>query len=307
MRKRIISNISDCIGKTPLVQLVLKKNMSSQIAAKLEFLNPTGSVKDRMVLYIIKDAEKRGLLKPGGLIIESTYGNTGISLASLCAARGYRLILTMPETVSREKKNIFKVYGTEIIETPAGQGMKGALKKVDELKEQYPGAFLIHQFNNPANPEAYSKTAGVEIWEETKGKVDIVVAGIGTGGSITGIARYLKKHKPQVRIIGIEPEGSPVLSQGKTGIHGITGIGPGFVPQVFDRQVVDEIITVSDKDAIDTMKLVARKTGILAGISSGAAAFGALQTAEKMENRRKLIIVIFPDNGEKYFYTRFIE
>lgn len=307
MRKIIRTDISDCIGKTPLVQLRLKNNMSARIAAKLEFLNPTGSIKDRMILYIFKDAEKRGLLKPGSLIIESTYGNTGISLASLCAARGYRLILTMPETVSREKQNIFKVYGTEIVKTPAGEGMKGALKKLEELKGKYPDAFLIQQFNNPANPEAHLKTTGVEIWEETKGKVDIVVAGIGTGGSITGIARFLKKQKSQVYIIGIEPENSPVISQGKPGKHRIAGIGAGFIPQVFNRQVVDEIMTVSDKNAIETMKLIARKTGILAGISSGAAAFGALQTAERPENKKKLIVAIFPDKGEKYFYTGYIE
>lgn len=288
-----------------MVQLNLKDMMNCTIAAKLEFLNPTGSIKDRMVLYIIKDAEKRGLLKPGSVIIESTCGNTGISLAALCAARGYRLILTMPETISREMQTILEIYGTEIVKTPAEQGMRGALKKIDELKEQFQDAFLVQQFNNPANPEAHLKATGVEIWEETGGKVDVVVAGIGTGGSITGIARFLKKQKPHVYIVGIEPENSPVISQGKPGKHRINGIGAGFVPQVFDRQVVDEIISVSDMNAIETMKLIARRTGVFAGISSGAAAFGALQIAESME--KKLIIVIFPDKGEKYFYTRYVE
>jgi cysteine synthase len=307
MRKKIFTDISACIGRTPLVNLNLSGTMSAAIAAKLEFLNPSGSIKDRMVSYILHDAQKRGFLKPGSIILESSYGNTGFALATLCAACGYRLILTMPETVPEDIQRIFDVYGTEIILTPASQGMKGALKKLNELKERYPEAYLIHQFNNPANPEAYFKSIGVEIWEETKGNVDIVVAGIGTGGTITGVAKYLKKHKPEVIIIGVEPDSSPVLSTGVAGKHRIAGIGAGFVPQVYNNTLVDYIVRVTDQEALSAMKRVAQETGILAGISSGAATHAALQALERSENKKKLIVTIFPDKGDKYFYTRFIQ
>ncbi|MBN2440317.1 MAG: cysteine synthase A [Spirochaetales bacterium] len=307
MRKKIFADISGCIGRTPLVYLNLKEHLQAGIAAKLEFFNPSGSIKDRMILHILNDAEKRNLLKPGNLILESSSGNTGIALAALSAARGYKLILTMPETVKREDQNLFKVFGAEIILTPAAEGMKGALKKINELGELYPDAFVIHQFNNPANPEAHYKSTGLEIWEETKGKVDILVAGIGTGGTITGVARFLKKQNPGIQVYGVEPEGSPLFTKGITGEHRIVGIGAGFIPQIFERSLVDDIVRVTDKDAVSTMKLIAERTGILSGISSGAAACAALQLAEKNENKKKLIVVIFPDKGDKYFYTRFIE
>jgi cysteine synthase A len=307
MRKKIYNDISECIGKTPLIKLHFKGNMHAVIAAKLEFLNPSASIKDRMVSYILRDAQKRGFLKPGSIILESSYGNTGFALAALCAAFGYRLILTMPDSVSEVVRRIFDLYGAEIILTPASKGMRGALKKLNELKEKYPDGYLIHQFNNPANPEAYFKSLGVEIWEETKGKVEIVVAGIGTGGTITGVAKYLKKHKPEVKIFGVEPDSSPVLSKGIAGKHRIAGIGAGFIPQVYDKSCVDHIIRVTDQDALTAMKRVARETGILAGISSGAAAHAALQIADRYENNKKLIVTIFPDKGDKYYYTRFIQ
>jgi cysteine synthase A len=307
MKKYILSDVWQYVGKTPLVYLHLAPESGSMIAAKLEMFNPAGSIKDRMVLHILNDAEKRGLLKAGSTIIESTCGNTALSLAALCAARGYKLILTMPELACMEKQQIFIAFGAEIIFTPASEGMKGALKKAEELREKNTEAFLIQQFNNPLNPEAHFKTTAVEIWEDTNGEVDYLVAGIGTGGTISGISAYLKKQKPNVKIIGVEPESSPVISKGKIGTHCIPGIGAGFVPQIFFKEGVDEILTVSDKDAVATVKLIARKAGILAGISSGAAAFAALQIARRTTSKGKLIVVIFPDNGDKYFYTRMVE
>jgi cysteine synthase A len=303
MKKRIYRDISECIGKTPLVSLnSLRGDLQVDIAAKLEFLNPTGSIKDRMVVNIIQDAEKRGLLAPGSVIIESSSGNTGVSLAAMCAVKKYRLIITLPETVGPVHRTLYELYGAELHLTPADSGMRGALEKAEKLKEQIPNAFMIQQFNNPSNPEIHTKTTAVEIWDDTGGDVDIVIAGIGTGGTITGIAAYLKKQKPEVLIIGIEPEASPCITGGRSGAHGIPGIGAGFIPRVLDTTLLDEVIPVAEKDATACVREIAFKTGILAGLSSGAAAWAALRIAEREENKSKLIVTIFPDAGEKYLY-----
>lgn len=303
MKKRIYKDFTEYFGRTPLVSLYkLRENVEADIAAKLEFLNPTGSIKDRMVANIIRDAEKRGLLEKGSVIIESSSGNTGISLAALCAARQYRLIITLPETVHPFYLTLYKLYGAELYLTAAKEGMRGAFEKAEKIKETIPDAFMIQQFNNPSNPEIHAKTTASEIWDDTGGEVDIVVAGIGTGGTVTGIGTYLKKQKPEVKIIGVEPEASPVIAQGRTGEHGIPGIGAGFIPRVLDTSLLDNVVTVTLTDAVTCVREIALKTGIFAGISSGAAAWAALRIAERPENKHKLIVTIFPDSGNKYLY-----
>jgi cysteine synthase A len=301
MRKKILKDITDCIGKTPLIYMdKLTSEIHCRIAAKLEFMNPAGSVKDRIVLNIIQDAEKRGLLKPGATIIESTSGNTGIALAAVCAMRGYKLVVTMPDTMSHERRKILRAYGAELIITPGESGMRGAIQKAEEMLEQLPGAFMPQQFNNLSNPEAHFKTTGVEIWEDTAGEVDYFIAGIGTGGTITGVGRYLKKKNPRVKIIGIEPAGSAVISGEKPGRHSIQGIGAGFLPAVFDRDIVDDMVTVEDDQATGYTKILARQAGILAGISSGAAMAGTMKYIENNKLKDKLVVTIFPDDGTKY-------
>ena len=301
MRKRIGDNLMSLVGKTPLIYLnVLAQGHPGLIAAKMECFNPTGSVKDRIVLGMLKDAEKRGYLEPGSTVVEPTSGNTGIGLACFCAIKGYKLILTMPDTMSLERRKLLKAYGAELIITPGERGMRGAIEKAEDLMEETANAFMLQQFNNPANPEAHEKTTGVEIWDDTAGDVDIFVAGVGTGGTITGVARCLKKKKESVRIVAVEPKLSAVLSGGEPGAHRIQGIGAGFVPRIMDVSCIDEVIGVSDEDAIETCRRLATEEGILAGVSSGAAAWAALQLSQKKENEGKLIVVLFPDNGEKY-------
>ncbi len=301
MRSRILQNLMSLVGKTPMVYLdKLAENSNARIAAKLEFFNPTGSVKDRIVLNMLNDAEKRGLLKPGSVIIESTSGNTGIGLASFCVIKGYRLILTMPDTMSHERRQLLSAYGAELIITPGERGMRGSIEKAEELMETFPHTFMLQQFNNPSNPEAHERTTAVEIWDDTDNAVDVVVAGVGTGGTITGVGRSLKKKKKDVKIVAVEPAVSPVLSGGKPGKHGMQGIGAGFIPRTYDSSVVDEVIRVKDDEAVRICRKLAREEGILAGISSGAAACAALKLSEREESKGKLIVVIFPDGGEKY-------
>ena len=298
MRKRIARDSTELVGKTPLVYLDrFADNTYGRIAAKIEYFNPGGSLKDRIALNMIRDAEKRGFLKEGATIIEPTSGNTGIGLAFICAVRGYRLILTMPDTMSHERRKILKAYGAELVITPGEGGMKASIEKAEELIEEYPDAFMPQQFNNPSNPEAHEKTTGVEIWEDSAGDVDIFIAGVGTGGTITGVSKFLKKKKDSIKFIAVEPSNSPVLSGGKAGKHSIQGIGAGFISSILNMNCIDEIITVSDKDAFETSKQLARREGIFAGVSSGAAAWAALQVAGRKENEGKLIVVVFPDNA----------
>ena len=308
MRKRIARDTTELIGKTPLVYLDrFASSTYGRIAAKLEYFNPGGSVKDRIALNMILDAEKRGFLKKGATIIESTSGNTGIGLAFISAVKGYHLILTMPDTMSHERRKILKAYGAELIITPGESGMKGSIEKAEELLLKYPDAFMPEQFNNPSNPEAHEKTTAVEIWEDSAGDVDIFISGVGTGGTITGVARYLKKKKDSISFIAVEPAGSPILSGGKAGKHSIQGIGAGFIPAILNTDYIDEVITVRDKDAFETSKLLAKKEGIFAGISSGAAAWAAQEVAKRKENEGKLIVVIFPDGAEKYLSMGLLE
>ncbi len=308
MRKRIARDSTELVGKTPLVYLDrFADNSYGRIAAKIEYFNPGGSLKDRIALNMILDAEKRGFLKEGATIIEPTSGNTGIGLAFICAIRGYRLILTMPDTMSHERRKILKAYGAELVITPGESGMKASIEKAEELIEEYPDAFMPQQFNNPSNPEAHEKTTGVEIWEDSAGDVDIFITGVGTGGTITGVSKFLKKKKDSIKFIAVEPSNSPVLSGGKAGKHSIQGIGAGFIPSILDTNCIDEIITVSDKDAFETSKQLARREGIFAGVSSGAAAWAALQVAGRKENEGKLIVVVFPDNAEKYLSMGLLE
>ena len=300
---KIYTSAAGLIGRTPLLELTnleKKYGLKARILAKLEYLNPAGSVKDRIALAMIEDAEKKGLLTPQSVIIEPTSGNTGIGLASVAAARGYRIIIVMPDSMSMERRQLMKAYGAELVLTPGAQGMKGAIAKADELAAEIPHSFIPGQFVNPANPEAHYTTTGPEIWEDTDGTVDAFVAGVGTGGTITGIGRYLREKNPAVRIVAVEPKTSAVLSTGVAGKHGIQGIGAGFVPAVLDTGVYDEIIPVADEDAFATGRLVGKNEGVLVGISSGAAVWAALQLAQRPEMAGKTIIVLLPDTGDRY-------
>ena len=303
---KISRSLTDLIGKTPLLEISnfeKKNNLKAKIVAKLEYFNPAGSVKDRIALAMIDDAEKSGALKAGSVIIEPTSGNTGIGLASVAAARGYRIILTMPETMSVERRILMKAYGAEIVLTEGAKGMKGAIAKAEELAAEIPNSFIPGQFTNPANPAIHRATTGPEIWEDTDGKVDIFVAGAGTGGTVTGAGEYLKSRNPNVRVVVVEPADSPVLSEGRPGPHKIQGIGAGFVPAILNTQVYDEIITVRNEDAFAVGREIARDEGLLVGISSGAATWAAAELAKRPENAGKTIVVILPDTGERYLST----
>ena len=302
----IYTSADQLIGKTPLLELThieKESGLKAKILAKLEYFNPAGSVKDRIAKAIIDDAEQSGALKPGATIIEPTSGNTGIGLASVAAARGYRLILTMPETMSVERRQLIKAYGAEIVLTEGAKGMKGAIAKANELAAGIENSFIPGQFVNPANPKAHYASTGPEIWQDTDGKVDIFVAGVGTGGTITGVGEYLKAQNPNVKVVAVEPAGSPVLSAGVSGAHKIQGIGAGFVPEVLNTMIYDEVITVSNEDAFSTGRLIGRREGVLVGISSGAAAWAAIQLAKRPENEGKTIVGLMPDTGDRYLST----
>lgn len=303
---KVYQSAAELIGKTPLVKLNnygKDENVKAQIFAKLEYFNPAGSVKDRIALAMIEDAEKSGKLKEGATIIEPTSGNTGIGIASVAAAKGYKAILTMPETMSVERRNLLKAYGAQLVLTEGSKGMKGAIAKAQELQAETENSIILGQFTNPANPEAHKKTTGPEIWEDLDGKVDILVAGVGTGGTVSGIGEYLKSKNSDVKVVAVEPAGSPVLSKGTPGAHKIQGIGAGFVPDTLDRDVIDEIITVEDEDAFTTGRKVAVKEGFLVGISSGAALWAATELARRPENEGKNIVVVLPDTGDRYLST----
>ena len=303
---KIASSLTDLIGNTPLLELTNYNQMNhleARLLAKLEYFNPAGSVKDRVGFAMIKDAEEKGLLQKGSVIIEPTSGNTGIGLAFVAAARGYRLILTMPDTMSLERRNLLKALGAELVLTPGVNGMAGAIARAEELAAQTPHSFIPQQFKNPANPEIHRQTTGEEIWRDTDGNVDIFVAGVGTGGTITGVGELLKSKKPGVQIVAVEPFDSPVLSGGSPGPHQIQGIGAGFVPDVFNRDAIDEIFMVQNEDAFNTVRSLAKSEGLLVGISSGAAAYAATQIAKRPENKNKTIVVLLPDTGERYLST----
>ena len=303
---KIYNGTIDLIGNTPLVEvknIEKELGLEARVLVKLEYFNPAGSVKDRIAKGMIEDAEEKGLLKEGSVIIEPTSGNTGIGLATIAAAKGYRIILTMPETMSVERRNILKAYGAEIVLTEGARGMKGAIAKADELEKEIPNSFIPGQFVNPANPAAHRATTGPEIWNDTDGDVDIFIAGVGTGGTLTGVGEYLKEKKPDVKIVALEPATSPVLSEGKSGAHKIQGIGAGFVPDVLNTKVYDEIITVENDDAFATGKLLAKHEGVLVGISSGAALWAAIDYAKRPENKGKTIVALLPDNGDRYYST----
>ena len=304
--KKIAKNLTDLIGNTPLLELSnynSKHELGATVIAKLEYFNPAGSVKDRIALAMIDDAERRGVLKPHATLIEPTSGNTGVGLAFVAAARGYHLILTMPETMSLERRNLLKALGAQLVLTPGAEGMTGAIKKAQELNEQIEGSVILQQFENPANPAAHVVTTAEEIWRDTAGEVDIFVAGVGTGGTVSGVGKGLKSHNPAVKIVAVEPAGSPVLSGGKPGPHQLQGIGAGFVPKTYDASVVDEVIPVGDDDAIRTSRELTATEGMLVGISSGAAAWAATQLARRPENQGKNIVVLLPDTGERYLST----
>ena len=302
----IHTSAAELIGKTPLLELThLEKelDLEAKIVAKLEYFNPAGSVKDRIALAMIEDAEEKGLLCPGSVLIEPTSGNTGIGLASVAAAKGYRLIITMPETMSVERRQLMKAYGAELVLTEGAKGMKGAIAKAEELAKEIPHSFIPGQFVNPANPAIHRSTTGPEIWEDTDGNVDFFVAGVGTGGTITGVGEYLKSQNPDVKVVAVEPADSPVLSEGRSGSHKIQGIGAGFVPDVLNTKVYDEIIPVANEDAFTTGRLIGRTEGVLVGISSGAATWAAIQLAKRPENKGKTIVVLLPDTGDRYLST----
>ena len=303
---KVYTSADQLIGKTPLLELVhieKAEGLEAKVLGKLEYFNPAGSVKDRIAKAMIDDAEQKGLLKDGSVIIEPTSGNTGIGLASVAAARGYRIIIVMPETMSVERRQLMKAYGAELVLTEGAKGMKGAIAKADELAKEIPGSFIPGQFVNPANPAVHKATTGPEIWEDTDGKVDIFVAGVGTGGTVTGVGEYLKSQNPNVKVVAVEPASSPVLSKGVAGSHKIQGIGAGFVPDVLDTKVYDEIIPVENQDAFATGKLIGKKEGVLVGISSGAAVWAAIQLAKRPENKGKTIVALLPDTGDRYLST----
>ena len=303
---KVYERITDLIGGTPLLKLTnynAQNDLGAEIYAKLEYFNPAGSVKDRIARAMIDDAEAKGVLKPGAVIIEPTSGNTGIGLAAVAASRGYRIILTMPETMSIERRNLLKAYGAELVLTEGAKGMKGAIAKAEELAEQTPNSFIPSQFTNQANPKAHIASTGPEIWDDTDGKVDIFVAGVGTGGTVSGVGEYLKGKNPNVKVVAVEPAGSPVLSKGTPGSHKIQGIGAGFVPETLNTKIYDEIITVENEEAFETGRTLARKEGLLVGISSGAAVFAATQLAKRPENKGKVIVALLPDTGERYLST----
>jgi len=303
---KIFKNLTDLIGKTPLLELSnyeKKQGLSATVIGKLEYFNPAGSVKDRIAKAMIDDAEEKGLLNSESVIIEPTSGNTGIGLASVAAARGYRIILTMPETMSIERRNLLKAYGAELVLTEGAKGMSGAIAKADELAKEIPHSFIPGQFVNPANPDIHRKTTGPEIWEDTDGKVDILVSGVGTGGTLTGAGEYLKSKNPSIRVVAVEPDSSPVLSEGKAGPHKIQGIGAGFVPKVLNTSIYDEVLRVKNEDAFAVGKEISKTEGLLVGISSGAAVWAATELAKRPENKGKVIVAILPDTGERYLST----
>ena len=300
---RIYKSVGEAVGGTPLMESVkLEKeyNLEAKLLLKLEFMNPAGSVKDRVALEMIEDAEKSGVLKSGATIIEPTSGNTGIGLASIGASRGYKIIIVMPDTMSEERRSLISAYGAELVLTDGKKGMAGAVEEAERLNSEIPGSIIAGQFSNPANPQAHRKTTGVEIWEDTDGQVDIFVAGVGTGGTLSGVGEYLKTKNPDIKIVAVEPEGSPLISKGTAGAHGIQGIGANFIPENLNTEIYDEVITVSDEDAFEFAKLLARKEGLLAGISSGAALCAGIELAKREENKGKNIVVLLPDSGSRY-------
>ena len=303
---KVVKSITELIGNTPMLELTgieESHSLEASVIAKLEYFNPCGSVKDRVAKNMIENAEKNGDLKPGSVIIEPTSGNTGIGLASVGVSKGYRVIITMPETMSAERRNLMKAYGAELVLTEGSKGMNGAIAKAEELAKEIPGAFIPGQFSNPSNPQAHFETTGPEIWEQTGGNVDILVSGVGTGGTISGVGKFLKSKNPNIKIIAVEPESSPVLSGGKPGPHGIQGIGAGFIPETLNTEIYDEIVTVADSDAYQTGRKLAKTEGLLVGISSGAAVWAAVQAAKRAENKGKTIVAVVPDTGERYLST----
>ena len=303
---KVVKSITELIGNTPMLELTgieESHSLEASVIAKLEYFNPCGSVKDRVAKNMIENAEKNGDLKPGSVIIEPTSGNTGIGLASVGVSKGYRVIITMPETMSAERRNLMKAYGAELVLTEGSKGMNGAIAKAEELAKEIPGAFIPGQFSNPSNPQAHFETTGPEIWEQTGGNVDILVSGVGTGGTISGVGKFVKSKNPNIKIIAVEPESSPVLSGGKPGPHGIQGIGAGFIPETLNTEIYDEIVTVADSDAYQTGRELAKTEGLLVGISSGAAVWAAVQAAKREENKGKTIVAVLPDTGERYLST----